>query len=205
MRSVGIFIFDGVEVLDFAGPFEVFAAARVGVEPGPQWRDAPKPFNVFTVASASRETESTGGLRIVPQFTFDDCPAIDILVIPGGAGVRPIIEAPAHDAREWVRRIAARARLVTSVCTGAWVLARTGLLAKRRATTHYLCFDRLAELDPTIVIERGSRVVDDGVITAAGVSAGIDMALYVLQSLHGARAAQATAQYIEYAWSHARP
>lgn len=200
-RTVGVLVFDDVEVLDMAGPFEVFAAARIDAEPGPAWRDAARPFDVVTIAARDRVISSTGGLRIESGCTFETAPRIDILVIPGGVGVRSIIETPDNETLQWIQKVAGQAERVTSVCTGAWVLARAGLLANRRATTHHLCLDRLAELDPSIDIVRTNRVVDDGVITAAGVASGIDMALYVVEKLCGPATAMHTAAYIEYPWS----
>ncbi len=203
-RSVGILIFDGVEVLDFAGPLEVLAAARVSAAPDfTGWQTAPAPFLVFTVAKDHRTISATAGLRVEPAYSFDDHPPIDVLVVPGGAGVRAIIESHGSDSDratpEWIRRVAGGAELVASVCTGAWLLAQANLLRGRPATTHFLCLERLAELDPTISIRPGQRVVDDGgVITSAGVAAGLDMALHIVARLCGQTAADATATYIEY-------
>jgi transcriptional regulator GlxA family with amidase domain len=194
--NVGVFLFDEVEVLDFAGPYEVFSRTRL--EPGAASRrsDATAPFCVFTVAERAGEIRATGGLRVVPDHDFVTAPAIDILVVPGGFGTRPLVgHLPLSD---WLRRTATSARLVTSVCTGALLLADAGLLHGRRATTHHAAHDRLAEIDPSIVVERHRRWVDDGVVTSAGVSAGIDMAFAVVERLCGAAVAAETAEYIEY-------
>ena len=194
--NTAIFIFDGVEVLDFAGPFEVFSRTRL--MPGIESRrsDESAPFNVFTVARSADPVHATGGLRIIPQFDFAGAPPIDLLVIPGGFGTRPLLED--IDVREWIQKVASRAKLTTSVCTGALLLARAGLLSARRATTHWGAHDLLASLDSTIVVERNLRVVDDGIVTSAGVSAGIDMALSVVESLHGTTVADDTAKYMEF-------
>lgn len=205
-HTVGILIFDGVEVLDFAGPFEILSAARVSHAHGfAGWRDAHAPFSVFTVAKDKRVIVSSGGLRIEPAHGFDDHPPIDVVIIPGGAGVRSIIDfdRPDDTTLQWIDKVARTAQLVTSVCTGAWVLARAGLLRNRRATTHFLCHDRLAELDPTIKVIRDQRIVEDGVITSAGVASGLDMALHLVRKLCGQAAAHATAQYIEYPYANA--
>lgn len=194
--NTAILVFDGVEVLDFAGPFEVFSRTRT--EPGFESRrsDATAPFRVYTVAPERREVVATGGLRVSAHFTFEDAPRTDLLVVPGGFGARALVEQPATI--DWVRRVAADARLVTSVCTGAAVLARAGLLRGRRATTHHGSFDWLASLDPTLTVERGARWVDDTVVTSAGVSAGIDMAFAVVEKRCGREVADETARYIEY-------
>lgn len=196
--NTAIVVFDGVEVLDFAGPFEVFSRARL--EPGFESRrsDASAPFRVFTVAPERRDIVATGGLRVQANFTFEDCPRVDLLVVPGGFGARAQVEQAAT--LDWLRRIAADARMVTSVCTGAALLARAGLLRGKRATTHFGSYDWLASLDPTITVERGARFVDDGVVTSAGVSAGIDMAFAVVERCCGREVAEETARYIEYPW-----
>ena len=194
--STAILVFNGVEVLDFAGPFEVFSRARM--EPGFESRrhEAGAPFQVFTVARDAGEIVATGGLRVIPQHSFADAPAIDLLVVPGGFGTRVLIEDAATIA--WVQRVASTAERVTSVCTGAAVLARAGLLRGRRATTHHGSYEWLASLEPSLTVERGVRWVDDGVVTSAGVSAGIDMAFEVVAQRCGAAVAEETARYIEY-------
>jgi transcriptional regulator GlxA family with amidase domain len=192
----GILVFDGVEVLDFAGPFEVFSRTRL--TPGIESRrtDDSAPFRVFTLAARPGVVLATGGLRVFPEFDFGTAPLIELLVIPGGFGTRRLLDDP--DTIAWIRQTASRAQLVTSVCTGSLLLARAGLLAGRRATTHWGALDLLASLDPTIQVERDRRVVEDGIITSAGVSAGIDMALAVVESLCGRAVADETARYIEY-------
>ncbi len=194
--TVGILIFDGVEVLDFAGPFEVFSRTRL--EPGAEARrsDESAPFQVFTVAKSRAPISTTGGLQVIPHHAFGDAPAIDILVVPGGFGSRALL----HDAEtlDWVRRTAAVARRVTSVCTGSLVLAKAGLLRGHRATTHWAALDLLASIDPQVSVERDLRVVDDGIISSAGVASGIDMAFYLVERLHGRKVADETARYIEY-------
>lgn len=194
--NTAILIFDGVEVLDFAGPFEVFSRARM--EPGTESRrtEATAPFHVFTVAKRASQVSATGGLRVVPHHSFADCPPIDLLVVPGGFGTRALVEDP--ETIQWIQQASASAQLTTSVCTGAALLARAGLLKGRRATTHYAAYDWLASLDPSITVERGVRFVSDGVVTSAGVSAGIDMAFEVVAVRCGAAVADETAEYIEY-------
>lgn len=195
--TVGILLFDGVEVLDFAGPYEVFSRTRL--TPGIESRrtEDSAPFRVFTVAAGDGPVTATGGLRVLPDFDTSSAPSIDVLVIPGGFGSRALLEDAAM--LTWIRRVAASARRVTSVCTGALVLARAGLLAGRRATTHWGALALLGELDPTIRVETQPRVVDDGIVTSAGVSAGIDMAFAIVEAMHGRAVADETARYMDYA------
>ncbi len=196
--SVGILLFDGVEVLDFAGPFEVFSQARLVPGVASRRTNEGAPFQVFTVAKVTALLQAVGGLQVLPHYHFADCPPIDLLVVPGGVGTRALLED--GEVLAWIHRVAAGAKLVTSVCTGSLLLARTGLLAGRRATTHWGALDLLASLDPTIEVERTARVVRDGVFSSAGVAAGMDMAFSVVAHLCGEDAARDTAHYIEYPW-----
>jgi transcriptional regulator GlxA family with amidase domain len=194
--NVGILVFDGVEVLDFAGPFEVFSRTRL--VPGLDSRrgDGAAPFEVFTVARRREPVTCTGGLGVLPRFGFDDAPRIDLLVVPGGFGTRALL----HDDETlgFIRRTAAGARKLASVCTGALLLAQAGLLEGRRAATHWGAHDLLDSLGRGVVVERSRRVVDDGVLTSAGVAAGIDLAFYVVETLCGREVADETARYVEY-------
>jgi transcriptional regulator GlxA family with amidase domain len=194
--NVGILLFDNVEVLDFAGPFEVFSRTRL--QPGVEARRSEEgaPFQVFTVARTRDPVTATGGLTVVPRHGFADAPRIDLLVVPGGFGTRRLLND--EETLGWIRRTAAAARQVTSVCTGALLLARAGLLQGRRATTHWASLDLLDSLGAGVTVERASRVVDDGVITSAGVASGMDMAFYIVETLFGREVADETARYIEY-------
>ncbi|MEE8476957.1 MAG: DJ-1/PfpI family protein [Gemmatimonadales bacterium] len=194
--NVGILLFEDVELLDFAGPFEVFSRTRL--EPGIESRRSTDsaPFHVFTVAQSPETLHATGGLRVIPDHAFADAPCIDLLVVPGGFGTRPLLDD--HATLDWIRETARGTRQVTSVCTGALLLAKAGLLKERRATTHWGALDLLATVDPTVTVERNERVVTDGVVTSAGVAAGIDMALAVVEDFFGRDVADETAHYIEY-------
>jgi transcriptional regulator GlxA family with amidase domain len=196
MTSVGILIFDGVEVLDFAGPFEVFSRTRLVPGADSRRSDDTAPFRVFTVARTRAPIVATGGLIVTPACAFADAPAIDLLVVPGGFGTRPLLTDA--ETLEWIARAAGRASLVTSACTGSLLLAKAGLLEGRRATTHWAALDLLGSLDPSVTVDRDATVVDDGVVTSAGVSAGIDMAFAVVERLCGRAVADETAKYIEY-------
>jgi transcriptional regulator GlxA family with amidase domain len=197
-KTVGIFIFDDVEVLDFAGPFEVFSRARTVAGADSRRTDDSAPFEVFTVARTRDAIAAIGGLAVVPRYSWTDAPAIDILVIPGGFGTRSLLNDAAT--LGWIGEAAARSRQVTSVCTGALLLAKVGLLQGKRATTHWAGLELLASIDPTIQVQRDRRVVHDGVFTSAGVSAGIDMSFAVVEQICGRAVALETAQYIEYPW-----
>ena len=198
--NVGILMFDGVEVLDFAGPFEVFSQTRL--VPGVESRrsDASAPFRVFTVTRNGETVTATGDLQLTPRYSFQTSPPIDLLVVPGGYGTRALLRD--RETLDWICTTAAKAKKVTSVCTGSLLLAQAGLLDGRRATTHYGALDLLQEIsdarEADISIQHDLRFVDDGIITSAGVSAGIDMALHVVEQVCGASVAAETAHYMDY-------
>jgi transcriptional regulator GlxA family with amidase domain len=197
-QKVGILIFDDVEVLDFAGPFEVFSRTRTVAGADSRRSDDSAPFETFTVARTRDAVTAIGGLKVLPHYAWSDAPPIDILVVPGGFGTRALL----HDEAtlSWIRETAGRSRQVTSVCTGALLLAKVGLLQGRRATTHWAGLDLLATIDPTIQVQHETRVVYDRIFTSAGVSAGIDMSFAVVEQLCGRAVATETAHYIEYPW-----
>ena len=191
-RRVQIFLFDDVEVLDFAGPFEVFGVTGL--------RSGPAPFRVETVGLTRGTVRARGGLEVQPSLSIEDASRCDVLVLPGGLGTRREM----HNAivLEWVRRQVASAEVVLSVCTGALLLARAGLLADLEATTHHVAFDELTEASPSTNVLRGKRMVDNGrIITSAGISAGIDASLHVVARLLGHAVAAETAEYMEYDWT----
>jgi transcriptional regulator GlxA family with amidase domain len=194
--NVGILIFDDVEILDFAGPFEVFSRTRL--QPGAESRrsEDSAPFHVFTVAKTAAPIRTTGGLRVIPHYGFADAPRVDLVVVPGGWGTRALLQDA--ETLDWIRRAAAGARKVTTVCTGSLLLAKAGLLEGRHATTHWGALDTLDSLKAGVTVEREYRVVDDGVISSAGVASGIDMAFYVVETLFGREVADETAHYVEY-------
>ena len=191
--NVAIFIFDEVEVLDFAGPFEVFAVTD-GLAQNTL-------FNTYTVAELPGVVRARNGLRVVPTHTFETAPAPDIIVIPGGIGTRPLLNRPV--VIEWVRRQSRVARHTVSVCTGALVLAKAGLLEGLQATTHHLSFDLLRELAPTAIVHTDRRFLDNGqLLTSAGISAGIDVSLHLVARLHGKATAEKTSTHMEYLWAN---
>lgn len=187
--GIGIAIFEDAEELDLVGPWEVLSFWAQ------MWPD--DDVRVFTVAQTDGAVRCAKGLRILPDHTWETAPQIDVLVYPGGQGTRPQIDDEAVHA--WLDRIRGGGALMTSVCTGALVFAGAGYLHDRPATTHWANFDELIAIDPTIKAERESRFVDDGdVITSAGVSAGIDMALHLVSRLHSKERAQAVRRGIQY-------
>jgi transcriptional regulator GlxA family with amidase domain len=193
-RRVGIVVFDDVEVLDFCGPFEVFSVTRLNEE---RRRDDPSPFAVLLVAQQAGVVTAAGGLRVIPDVTLDACPGLDVLVVPGGWGTRREI----HNAEllAWIAQRGRQVETLTSVCTGAMLLGHAGLLDGRRATTHWRSLDWMSESFPQVTVERALHVVEDGhVVTSAGISAGIDMALRVVARYHGEAIARATARQMEY-------
>jgi len=188
-RHVAILVFDDVEVLDFAGPFEVFAVTDELA--------GGTVFHTFTVTGVPGSIRARNGLKIVPDFTLENCPPPDVLVVPGGFGTRALLKQPAL--LEWVRTRANRAEVVLSVCTGALVLAQAGLLDGLRVTTHSERLALLAELAPRATIDPSRRFHDNGrIVTAAGISAGIDASLHVVGRLLGPDAAAGTARHMEY-------
>jgi transcriptional regulator GlxA family with amidase domain len=189
--NVAIVVFDEVEVLDFAGPYEVFATTKEDTsEP---------PFNVYLVAEEKRPINARNRFTVVPQYTFGDCPPPHIVVVPGGYGTRAQMKNPVM--LDWLKAQNQRVDLMTSVCTGSLVLGSAGLLDGLKATTHHSEYDLLAKVAPSAVVKRGVRFVDNGaIITSAGVQAGMDMALHVVGRLCGEETALATAQNMEYLW-----
>jgi transcriptional regulator GlxA family with amidase domain len=185
--NVAIVVQNGMELLDFAGPGEVFAAA------GPS--DA-RPFRVFTVSAARAPVTSQGFVEIIPDYTIENAPRVDILVIPGG-GHGNLIRDPRMMA--WIGRTVGSAKYTLSVCTGALVLAAGGFLDGKEATTWFGAIDRLRTAAPRTIVHEKTRFVDNGtLITTAGISAGIDGSLHLVTRLLGSEAAAAVARYMEY-------
>ena len=190
-RNVAIFIFDDVEILDFAGPYEVFNVTT-------EMTDG-TPFNVYSVALTEDIVHARGRLALQPAYSIDNCPQPDLLVIPGGLGTRPLLKN--ERVAEWLRDQVGKVEHLLSVCTGALLLAQAGLLKGLNATTHAGAFDELAAISSDITILKEERWVDNGkIITAGGVSAGIDMALYVVHKLLGDEALAAAITEMEYSW-----
>jgi transcriptional regulator GlxA family with amidase domain len=188
-RKLAILLFNEVEVLDFCGPFEVFATTGQRTGEGD--------FRVYTVAEKPEPIVARNGLSVNPTYTFADCPRPDILLVPGGRGTRREMNNPV--VLDWIRGQFDGLELLLSVCTGALVLAKAGLLDGLSATTHFRAFEELRAVAPNTTLLPEERYVDNGkIILSAGVSAGIDMSLYVVARLHGAEKAAETARHIQY-------
>ena len=194
--SVGIFLFDEVEVLDFAGPFEVFStAARVKSRISP---NEPGLFNVFTVGETLQPIHARGGLTVSPGFSFSNHPQIDVLIVPGGVVTA---ELEKESVIAWIKQVAASTKLTTSVCTGAFLLGKAGLLHNKAATTHWEDIADLRKMLPDTSIKEEARWIDEGdIVTSAGISAGIDMSLHLVARLAGEKLAHRTARQMEYEW-----
>src|SRR6478736_9493450 len=191
-RTVAILAFDDMEVLDFAGPYEVFnVAGELG--------DG-NPFSVFSVGLTGSPAVGRGGFAVLPTYSIEDAPPPDLLVIPGGSGTRPLMKN--DDLLAWVRERAAEVELLLSVCTGALVLGAAGLLERRPVTTHHDAYDELATISPSTKVVRGQRFVrsSDTILTSAGVSAGVDLALHVVQLLAGQETRDRTVTEMEWMW-----
>ncbi len=188
-RHLAIAIFDDVEVLDFAGPFEVFSVTN--------WQEEVKPFKVSLVAEKLQPVLARNHFSVNPHFTYENHPPADIILVPGGFGTRREMHNPTM--LSWVKRHATSAELILSVCTGSFVLAAAGLLDHQQATTHHLRYDILRQTAPTCQVIENQRVVDAGkIITSGGIAAGIDMSLHVVSKLLGEAVAEETARYMEY-------
>jgi transcriptional regulator GlxA family with amidase domain len=189
--NVAILIFNDVQLLDFIGPFEVFSITSEINED--------KPFNVYLVAETLNAVQSHYGLSFNPDCTLLDSPPPDIIIIPGGIGTKAALNQ--LQILAWIQSKGYHADLILSVCTGALLLAKVGLLDGLVATTHHLALDQLQAMAPQTTVVSNQRFVDNGkIITAAGISAGIDMSLYIVAKLLGDSKALKTAQYMEYDW-----
>jgi transcriptional regulator GlxA family with amidase domain len=184
--TIGILLFDGVEELDFVGPWEVFAALAQNDDD----------LRVLTIAEENRPLQCAKGLRVLPDVTTADAPPLDLLLVPGGIGTRSEVDNPALI--QWIAETGARCRWVTSVCTGALLLHEAGFAKGKRVTTHFGFVEALRARGDVTVLE-GVRFVRDGnLVTSAGVSAGIDMALWLVGQLRSPRVARNVQKYIEY-------
>jgi transcriptional regulator GlxA family with amidase domain len=187
MTTYGLLVFDGAEELDFAGPWEVFTTSSM-------LRD--NADTVVLIAERSDPVRCAKGLRILPDHTLDDHPSLDVLLIPGGQGTRREVSNPA--VIDWISSASAGAAWTTSVCTGALLLHEAGPARNRRVATHFGFEDALAARGDITVVRDARYVVDGQVVTSQGVSAGIDMALWLIGRLHGREHARAVRRYIQY-------
>lgn len=196
-RNVAILVFDDIEVLDFAGPFEVFSVAGSMMPQVPY-----QPFFTYTMGLTHATVNARGGLRIQPTFSLDDVPTPHVLIVPGGYGSRRLLVNDRLLA--WLSETAPKCEIVASVCTGALVLAAAGLLKAKTVTTHHGAFDRLPELEPSCIVSRDARYTmsdDKRIWTSGGISAGIDMSLAIVAHLLGDN--KAVVDEMEWMW-HAK-
>jgi len=194
--NIGIYVYDQAEVLDFAGPFEVFTtASRVH---GRQNLNVSL-FEVFLIAEKREMISARANFKVQPHYTINDHPRLDVLIIPGGVHIHEM-EKPV--VIEWVQRTAGTSQITASVCTGAFLLAKAGLLEGRPVTTHWEDIPDLRGMFPLLDIEEDVAWVDDGnIVTSAGISAGIDMALHLVTRLAGKELAVRTARQMQYTWN----
>jgi transcriptional regulator GlxA family with amidase domain len=191
-RNVAILVFDDVEVLDFSGPYEVFNVASEATDP--------PPFYVYTVGITDKPVLARGRFVVTPRYSIIDCPQANILLIPGGYGTRPLIS---HEKLiNWIQNQAGKVEWLLSVCTGALLLAKADLLKDCAATTHHSAFDHLEKLSPSTKIEKGKRFVQSSekIFTSGGISAGIDLALHMVERLAGRGVHESVVEEMEYNW-----
>lgn len=195
-RTIGIYFFNEMEVLDFAGPFEVFhSASRAKIKIDPT---AGHPFDVVTIAESKDPVTTRGGLLVTPQYTIDNHPPLHVLIIPGG-----VVKEEMRKSRviQWIKNESKSTEITASVCTGAFLLAQAELLHNKSATTHWDDIDDLQTMFPSIQVQRDVRWVDGGrVVTSAGISAGISMSLHLVSRLEGRELAMQTARRMEFDW-----
>jgi transcriptional regulator GlxA family with amidase domain len=190
--NIGIYIYDQAEVLDFSGPFEVFStSSRINRSGGP--------FSVFLVGETGATVTARGGFSVNPTFGFHDHPHIDLLIVAGGVYTEEIKKIKVLN---WVASTAKKAKLVASVCTGAFLLAEAGVLSNQNVTTHWEDIPDLQKNYPSLHVHANKRWVDEGdVVTSAGISAGIDMSLHIISKLHSRELAEKTAKQMEFDWT----
>jgi transcriptional regulator GlxA family with amidase domain len=191
LPTIGLYLFTGTEELDLVGPWEVFTASAMLHEQAGEVAD-----QVITIAATADPVRCAKGMRIAPDATWDDHPALDVVVVPGGVGTRALVDDAV--AMGWLADVAEGCRWVTSVCTGSFLLHASGVGRGRRLATHWGSEDRLAERGDVEVVRDARWVVDGDVVSSQGVSAGIDMALWIVGQLHGVAHARATQRYIQY-------
>lgn len=189
MRNVAILVFDDAEVLDFAGPFEVFSVAS-------QIHDC-KLFNVFTIAKSKNTVSAVNGLKVVPDYSIENHPKIDLLIISGGQGTTALLQE--KGVIDWVKTIHTTTEITMSICSGSRVLGVLGLLDNLAYCTHHLVYDDMKRITPTGIPQKHKRYTNVGKMhTTGGISAGIDASFNIIEKIHGKNVAKTTAKYMEY-------
>lgn len=193
-KTIGIFIFNDIEVLDFCGPFEVLSVARLDEL---KRLETTSPFEVKLIAQTIEPIITTGKMRVLPDYDFETCPKLDILIIPGGMGTRKLMYD--ENVLNFVKEKAKDVELLTSVCTGSLILANADLLKGVEATTHWKSLQRFEDEFKDVNVNWDKHFIEDGnIITSAGISAGIDMALYIVKRYFGEKVSRDTAKFMEY-------
>ena len=188
-KVLALFIFDDVEVMDFAGPFEVFSVANE--------LNNHDLFDIKIISVNSTPVRAKNGLFVNPDCSINEISKADIVIIPGGDGTRPLLKH--KEVINWIKKISLNAEVVASVCSGALLLAQAGLLSGLKATTHHQVLETLRDMAENIQVVDNIRFIDNGkIITSAGISAGIDMSFYIVERFYGQSTAEATARYMEY-------
>jgi transcriptional regulator GlxA family with amidase domain len=189
MLNVGIFLFNEVEVMDFAGPFEVFSVTS-------ELNDY-RLLKVFTISQDGDLIASVNNLKVQPDYSFSTHPKIDILIIPGGVGTKILLNNT--DVLSWIKKNYEKSQITFSVCSGARLLGKIDVLDRKESTTHHEVIDHLKEIAPKAIINENKRFIDNGkIMTSAGISAGIDLSLYVVEKLFGKEVREKTSRYMEY-------
>lgn len=189
MRNVGILIFEKVEVLDFAGPYEVFSVTSE--------LNNDDLFKVFTIGEKSGVVETVNGLRVIADYSVEDHPSVDILIIPGGEGTR--YQAGNKKVMDWIKKLQPETEITMSVCTGSVLLGKLGLLDGLESVTHHQVLDLLRKSAPGTLVNPEKRMIDHGYIaTCGGISAGIDLSLHMVERLCGVEIREKTQSYMEY-------
>jgi transcriptional regulator GlxA family with amidase domain len=190
--NVGIYIYNQAEVLDFSGPFEVFSTASRVCE-------GSEPFNVFLVSQSGETITARAGYKVIPDFGFDNHPEIDVLMVVGGVHAD---ELKKSEVLEWIFLQSKKAKIVASVCTGTFLLAKAKVLQTEKVTTHWDDIQDFRKMFPTLEVIEDVRWVDEGaIITSGGISAGIDMSLHLVAKLYGSALAEKTARQMAYSWT----
>ncbi|MCP2343035.1 DJ-1/PfpI family protein [Actinomadura rupiterrae] len=187
MTTYGLLLFEGAEELDFAGPWEIFTASSMT-------RDGAD--RAVLISKSDGPVRCNKGMRVLPDHTFDDHPELDVLLVPGGNG--RVAAGQDKVITDWVAATAPTVQWVTSVCTGSLLLHDSGLLRGKRATTHWAAEDELEAREGVTLVQDERFVVDGNVVTSQGVSAGIDMALWLIGRLHGVDHARGVQKYVQY-------
>ncbi|MBP2636796.1 MAG: DJ/PfpI family protein [Firmicutes bacterium] len=189
MINVGIFLFNDIELLDFAGPYEVFSITS-------ELNDY-QLFKVFTISKDGTEIKSVNQLKVMPDFSFDNHPPIDIFVIPGGVGTKA--EMNKEEVLEWIKKTHEGAKVTMTVCSGARILGALGFLDYLETITHHEVIEHLKQIAPNTIINQDKRFIDAGkIMTSGGISAGIDLALHIVKKFYGEPIVNKSIRYLEY-------